>query len=242
MTAKTDANYRLDLLPCEMNWVELGRSLFPHVARTTLSEPGVAILQWTRDLTSFELRSAMVSLYREFLDFAKSQWTLGLQYLSLGRFDQQTTTRFHLDGGPEVSFLMLGYEPSRVHSQFAIADYSQAAYDAGCQPSEYLDRFNPMFPEGAGRIAPYARQIDAFDPSLPQILLINNSRQGWDRNTAGQLGVLHQGTIPQPDPTAQRIINSTMIGIPSGTSNALPTESDIARFVESDAIARSQYR
>lgn len=237
-----DANYRLSVNPQEIAWNDLGRVLFPHVARTTLSEPGVALLQWTQELSSRDLRSTMVNLYREFLTFAKSQWNLGLQYLSLGRFDQQTTTRFHLDGGPEVSFLMLGYEPSRVASQFAIADYSQAAFDAGCQPAEYLDRYNPMFPEGAGRIAPYVRTIDAFDPSLSQILLINNSRQGWGDKIAGQLGVMHQGTIPSPDPSTQRIINSTMIGVPVGSTAALPTESDIARFVESDTIARSQYR
>jgi hypothetical protein len=226
MTSRTDANFRLDAVPQDMAWGEFGRSLFPRVARTSLSEPGVALLQWTRDLTSRDLRSAMVALYREFLAFAKSQWNLSLQYLSLGRFDQQTTTRFHLDGGPEVSFLMLGYEPSRVDSQFAIADYSQAAFDAGCQPAEYLDRYNPMFPEGASRIVPYAFNIDAFNPSLSQILLINNSRQGWAKDTAGQLGVMHQGTISLPDPMAQRIINSTMIGIPAGSPVSLnPTPS-----------------
>ena len=47
----------------------------------------------------------------------------------MGRFDSQTTTKFHLDGAPDEAFLMLGYEASPVRSELAIADYSKAARD-----------------------------------------------------------------------------------------------------------------
>ncbi|WP_156345023.1 hypothetical protein [Verrucomicrobium spinosum] len=50
-----------------------------------------------------------------------------LEYVSMGRFDQQNTTRLHLDGAPARSFLMLGYEPTSVRSEFCIADYSRCA-------------------------------------------------------------------------------------------------------------------
>lgn len=61
------------------------------------------------------------------------------QGLSLGRFDQKKTTRLHLDGGPACSFLMLGYEPSRVTSRFLISDYSRCATDLGLSPREFLE-------------------------------------------------------------------------------------------------------
>ena len=48
---------------------------------------------------------------------------------SIGRFSQVTSTEAHLDGAPDESILMLGYEPSEVESRLTIHDYVRCAAD-----------------------------------------------------------------------------------------------------------------
>ncbi|OYW11360.1 MAG: hypothetical protein B7Z55_19420 [Planctomycetales bacterium 12-60-4] len=161
-------------------------------------------------------------------------------YQSLGRFDQQVSTKFHLDGGPAASYLMLGYEPSSVASTLALADYSRAAQDLGMQPREFLDRFNPMFPDGANRVAPYAVTLSWFDHRRPQIVVINNSSQSWVI-PQGQLGVLHCGKIPVPDPSVSRVINSTLMVEYDPSTEPGDDFDMVRRFLETESIARSSY-
>lgn len=133
-----------------------------------------------------------------------------LEYLSLGRFDQQTTTRLHLDGAPERSFLMLGYEPTAVRSEFQIADYSSCAQDLRLTPAEFLRLHNPMFGTGLEMLRGYITTISDWQEDSPRIVVINNSSVPLGEHGA-TAGVLHGAAIPQPDASARRVINSTMM-------------------------------
>ena len=73
----------------------------------------------------------------------------------MARFDQQETTKFHLDGAPEQSMLMLGYEPSRVVSRLFLADYTRAASDLGITPQLFLTEFNPMYRAEIEKLSPH---------------------------------------------------------------------------------------
>src|SRR5262249_45055580 len=135
-----------------------------------------------------------------------------LVYLSMARFNQQVTTKFHLDGAPEEAYLMLGYEPTVVQSTLSIADYTRAAHAWGIEPRTLLSDFNPMYADHAQRLPPYVTRLEGFDPTASQILVINNSSLPYRQDGENTLGVMHQATILTPLPEKNRIVNSTMVG------------------------------
>src|SRR5262245_49320987 len=92
--------------------------VFRRVWRAALGQPGFALLRFTREVSSRELREAMVELVAAFpVAFVPERF---------GRFDQQVSSKFHRDGAPLASLLVLGYEPTDVRSRFWIADASAA--------------------------------------------------------------------------------------------------------------------
>jgi hypothetical protein len=151
-----------------------------------------------------QLKEALSCLYNE-------QHQEPLCYLSLGRFDQQTTTKLHLDGAPIRSFLMLGYEATQVPSELLIADYSRCADESGLTPANFLAEHNPMFGPGFDRLVPYTTRISQWQEDRPRIVIINNSSESIKDTPGAMLGVLHGAVIPHPSPGLQRVINSTMI-------------------------------
>lgn len=189
---------------------ELVDWLFRNVFRTTLTAAGFALLSLPETVSSPALRQFMVTLKQALSRRYYQENGQYLVYASAMRFDQQVTTRFHLDGGPEESYLMLGYEPTPVQSHLAMADFSRAAQDAGLSPKDFLNQHNPMFSVGAMLLTPYITTLDVFDPRRANILLVNNSCLPLDA-TNPSLGVLHQGQIPVPIPEESRVINSMML-------------------------------
>ena len=171
--------------------------VFRYVWRTSLDQPGFALLRFAIEVTSHELRRAMVDLVEAFpVRFVPERF---------GRFDQQVSSKFHRDGAPPASLLVLGYEPTPVRSRFWIAAASAAAFQSGVDLKDYLSTHNPMFPAGEEKLAPFITELmlphgEAF------IVVINNSLLPFDGTNP--LGVLHKAVIPSPDPAGRRVINS----------------------------------
>lgn len=185
-------------------------NVFEQVFRTELSRPGFIILVLPANAESRNLRQSMVDLKFRLSDLHQARWGESLEYLSLGRFDQQNSTKLHLDGAPERSFLMLGYEPTTVRSEFQIADFSRCAHDLELSPAEFLRLHNPMFSSGAELLKDYVTTLSAWQEDRPRIVVINNSSA--EPGTPGMTyGVLHGASIPAPNPQATRVINSTMM-------------------------------
>lgn len=180
------------------------------VFRQDFSQPGFAVWVLPDFMHSQALRRCMVALKEHLSQRHLDQWGEPLEYLSMGRFDQQNSTRLHLDGGPERSFLMLGYEPTTVRSELHIADFSRCAHDLGLSPAGFLHQHNPMFSGGAELLKDYVTTLRDWQEDRPRIVIINNSiadsNKRWET-----YGVLHGATILAPDPEATRVINSTMI-------------------------------
>jgi hypothetical protein len=160
-----------------------------------------------------------------------------LVYLSLARFDQQVSTKFHLDGAPLESYLMLGYEPTAVRSRVAIADYTRAAHDWGIEPQVLLTERNPMYADHERQLLPYATVLEAFDPAAAQILLINNSSLPYRPDGTNSLGVMHQATILNPMPGRSRVVNSTMIGTADESAVEALDPAAQKAFLETQAVA-----
>lgn len=178
--------------------------------RTGMDRPGFALLNLGA-CDSHTLRECMVELKRLLAQRYEKETGRAWHYLSIGRFDQQTTTKFHLDGAPDESMLMLGYEPSAVVSRILLADYTRCAWEHGLTPRQYLDEHNPMFTEGANMLEGYVTELDAWSPGEAQVLLINNSAVPYEPGGHRMLGVLHKAEIVHPDPKKLRIVNSTMM-------------------------------
>lgn len=208
--------------------------IFERVFRLDFSQPGFAVLVLPAEMDSHELRLSMTVLKECLSARHAEQWGERLEYLSLGRFDQQTTTRLHLDGAPARSFLMLGYEPTSVSSELHIADFSRCASGLGITPEEFLRQHNPMFSKGAELLQDHLTTVVNWSEDRPRIVIINNSMA--DPGGAGAtLGVLHGAAIPFPNPKASRVINSTMMA-PACFATCDPAM-HVRQFLSTDQIS-----
>ncbi len=183
--------------------------IFRRVWRTALDEPGFAVVRFAGPVDSHTLRRAMLRLVEAFpMRFVPER---------LGRFDQQVTSRFHRDGAPPASLLVLGYEASAVRCRVFVADAHRAARDAGLGVTEFLGRFNPMLPPGEAALRAYTTEL-AVPDGEPYLVVLNNSL--FEVGGGRPLGVLHKAEVPEPDPAAARVINSAglmLAGDPAGT-------------------------
>lgn len=212
-----EAAYRFD---ARSELPTLATVVFQRVWRTSLDEPGFALIRFRESIGSRDLRCFLIDLAAAFpLEFVPER---------LGRFDQQVSSRFHRDGAPPASLLLLGYEASRVRGRVFVADAERAAAAAGLPLNEFLAAHNPMTPAGEARLWPVTTEL-ALPVNEPFVVVLNNSLMP---SGAGRvLGVLHKAEVPDPDPSAERVINSVgllVAGDPAGA--AKPTDA-VAHFL-----------
>jgi len=216
----------------------LAADVYERVCRSDFSVPGYCLVSVEEIGDSVAFRRLMVELKNELSEIHLQRAGKRLGYLSLGRFDQQVTTKFHLDGGPAECFLMLGYEPSAVGSRIQIADYSRCARDLGLTPQEFLERHNPMFQEGFELLRPYIAEIPCFSNGQFQIVCINNSFAAYSSVDLSWQGVLHTAEILRPDDAARRVINSTMIAPLEEETLGIASAEKVEEFVRTSVVHR----
>lgn len=197
--------------------------VFRRVWRTTLEQPGFALLRFSRPVDSREMRRAMVDLVRAFpVEFVPERF---------GRFDQQVSSKFHRDGAPPASLLVLGYEPTAVRSRFWVSDVFAAAVRAGQLLEAYLKASNPMFPAGEAALGPFVTELEL--PHGESVVILANNSQ-FPHGHGNPLGVLHRAVIESPDPGSTRVINS--IGFtPRAEGAGLPI-AELERFLSRDDL------
>ncbi len=149
-----------------------------------------------------------------------------------GRFDQQVSSKFHRDGAPLASLLVLGYEPTSVLSRFWIADSSAAAHQAGMDLKDYLATHNPMFPAGEAKLTPFITELN-IPHGESFLVVVNNSLLPF--GGTNPLGLLHEAVIPSPDPAGRRVINSIgFTPFAEGVTGLPPAE--LQRFLTRDDL------
>ena len=158
-------------------------------------------------------------------------------YRSMSRFDQQETTKFHLDGAPAESLLVLGYEPSNVRSRLLLADFSRAAFDLGITPEQFLTDYNPTFRRGEDVLSRYVTELPQPEIGHSRILLVNNSSLPFSEDRTHSLGVMHKAEIINPNEAERRIINSTMLVL---EGEEISVEKQV-EFVRTDKISQKVY-
>jgi hypothetical protein len=218
----------------EAELLDQAKAIFNLVWRISFDQPGFAVVDVGTEISSKMLRSWMILLKQQLSDIALEKGLRPFNYFSMSRFDQQMTTKFHRDGAPDASLLMLGYEPSAVESRLHMADYTKAAAYLGISPNEFLVEYNPMFKHGEERLLPYTTELPQPLPGHSTIVLINNCSLAPSACGSNSLGVLHQATIINPDKAQRRIINSIMLCVDEPDQVIVQQQVD---FVSTDTIS-----
>ena len=215
----------------------LAGQVFAMVWRFDFHFPGFCLLDAGPGMGSHALRLEMLALKERLSDLCLGRTGKKLFFRSMARFDQQETTKFHLDGAPEQSLLMLGYEPSQVHSRLFLADFTRAAFDLGIPPQQFLREYNPMYRRGEEQLAPYVTELPQPAAGHARILLINNSSLPLTAAQMNPLGVMHKAIIVRPNEAERRIVNSTMLAT-EGEEIAAEKQEE---FVRTDRISQKNY-
>lgn len=213
-------------------------TIYDLVWRFDFNAPGFAVFDIPPGLDSKILRSWMVKLKHRLNEISLSRKRGGLIYRSMSRFDQQVTTKLHLDGAPDQSLLILGYEPSKVHSRLFLADYTRAAYDLGITPGQFLQDYNPMYKKGEDLLDRYITELPQPVVGHSRIVAINNSSLPFSETRTNSLGVLHKAIIVTPDDTQRRIVNSTTLTIGERDEISLQQQNE---FITTDKISQRDY-
>lgn len=190
--------------PCDPESVRRwALAVFADVWRTTPDRPGYAVLTAADPQpTSKELRRAMMDIVAAFNELSPVAFVPE----RVGRFDQQVSTRFHRDGAPNASLLILAYEPTTIASKLFVHDPFRAA-DPNGTAFEYLQRHKPMTKEGDAELMRTAVSV-LPDGGRSVLVVLNNSAVPESPQPGRPLGLLHKGLIEFPDPNVRRVINS----------------------------------
>jgi len=231
----------LCLHPSTLDARAIASDVYERTCRTNFDAPGFCLVNVGPALKSVAFRQLMVDIKSEMSAIHSSRTDEALVYLSAARFDQQESTKPHLDGGPDECFLMLGYEPSEVFSELEISDYTKCAFDLNLSPKEFLAKHNPMFKSGRELLEPYVTRIACFSSNDYQIVCINNSSAPFSSDAKTWQGTLHTATILTPDESKRRVINSTMIArVPTGSCDLIDGPS-LASFIHTSEVKRRGY-
>jgi hypothetical protein len=215
----------------------VAETVFDLVWPFDFTAPGFAVLDTGPGVDSHTLRSWMVNLKERLSEINVRRGGEPFSFRSMARFDQQVTTKFHLDGAPSESMLILGYEPSKVVSRFFLADYTNAAFDLGIGPEQFLLEYNPMFKDGEELLGRYTTELPQPADSHSRILVVNNSSLPFTEARTNPLGVMHKAIIVTPDDAERRIVNSTMLVTDGGEISAEKQK----EFVSTDKISEKNY-
>jgi hypothetical protein len=237
------SDYRIDLTssPDRGGVARAAAAVFERVWRYDFAAPGFCLLDLGPAVDSNGLRGLMLLLKERLGEVCRARTGRRFALRAVGRFDQQETTKFHLDGGPEASLLMLGYEPSRVASRLSLADYTRCAFDLGITPERFLHEHNPMFAPGARLLANYVTEVQQAAPAHSQILLINNSWLPFTPARTNPLGVMHRAEMLNPSAAETRIVNSAMLELADPAAAEAVDACRQEEFVRTDAISQKLY-
>lgn len=230
LTARRDGG----LLAC-------AEQIYHAVWRFDFEAPGFFLLDLGPGVDSHDLRSSMLTFKQRLSEINIRQTGKSFLFRSMGRFDQQETTKFHLDGAPDESLLMLGYEPSKVRSRLFLADYTRCSFDLGIQPTQFLKDLNPMYRKGQELLARYITELPQLAEGHARILLVNNSNLPFTANRMCPLGVMHKAEMLNPTASERRIVNSVMVVTAEVGAKESVTDAQLTEFITTDRISEKTY-
>jgi hypothetical protein len=229
------------LRPPSINLPSLAVDVYERACRTDFDAPGFCLVNLGGAIDSVAFRRTMVDLKKSMAAIHEARTGKTLIFISAARFDQQTTTKPHLDGGPDESMLILGYEPSSVDAELVIFDYAKCAFDMGISPKDFLANHNPMFRAGFDMLRPYSTRLPCFSITDFQLILINNSSAPYFSDGQTWQGTLHTATLITPDDAKRRIVNSIMIASVAISTPDQMSEVEVSEFIHTPVVRRRGY-
>lgn len=206
--------------------------VFSNVFRRKHRYPGFSILSFHQEMNSELLRKTMIDLKSGLSIRCQNKFNQELDYFWLSRFDQQKTTKFHRDNAPIDSYLVLGYEPTKIESRILFADYHRFVSENKLSIDEYYKLYNPIFKVGEKRLSPYIIANKKLDKTSFHIVIINNS----DLESEKTFGILHKAEMITKDQNQERIVNSMMLCLKSSNEPQKISKQDEIRFVGTKEI------
>ena len=140
--------------------------VFSNVFRHKHENTGFSILSFHQEMNSELLRQSMIDLKKGLSIRCQNKFNQELDYFWLSRFDQQKTTKFHRDNAPTDSYLVLGYEPTKIESRILFADYHQFMVEKNLSIEQYYKLYNPIYKVGEERLSPYIMANKNLDKTL----------------------------------------------------------------------------
>lgn len=214
--------------------------IYEQVFRSKFDKPGFSHIKLCYKIEAKEFRIFTIKLVEQLNTVYFQNHNERLECISIGRYDQKETTKYHLDGGTDESYLILGYEASEIKSELSLADYSLAAFEMALSPKDFLLHHNPMFNQGEDLLKPYITGLNYFDEKKTNLLFINNSCMSFTENKAS-LGILHKAKVSRSLPNQTRIINSIQIGRKADNLSPLNSDLQLSSFIDLDVISRKPY-
>lgn len=190
------------------------------VLRRSLDARGWAYLELGADMDRRRMREAMRAVADGLSRTEQQLHARGLAPTALTQFDQGETTPFHVDGGPDESVLILGYEPTPRVSVLRVACLPTCAAARGDSPRAFLAAFPRGIPADHASVRAHAAEVTIHSARWPIVVLCNSVAdpgEGW-------LGVLHQAELAA-EPRGERVVNTVHLGACSIADASAPAAS-----------------
>ncbi len=183
-------------------------NIYKEVFRQSTINSGFCYFDFGKEIDSKSFRQIMVNLKKSLSETCKTKLNKKLIYQSIGRFNHQNTSRFHRDTAENHSFLMLGYEPTKVDSKVYVADYSKYIEVHNIPLLNYFE--NDESTNTIGNydcLEPYITELNPFYKNHFRLLILNNSKSFTEKT----YGVFHRGEIPNKVEQENRVLNYMML-------------------------------
>lgn len=210
-------------------------TIYDAVFRESTNQPGYYFIDFGAIIDSETFRERMVSLKDGLSEICEFRSNKQLSPQVMGRFNHQHSSRFHRDTAVENSFLMLGYEPTRVDSKVYVADYTKymecqnislETYFKGDQEVNTVDNDQVL--------RPYISEVTPFPKSNYRLLLLNNSKSFEEKT----FGVFHRAEVSQELKEEDRLLHYMMLNLREKRIGTAAEEKAILDFINSDKINR----
>ena len=183
-------------------------NIYKEVFRQSTVNSGFCYFDFGKEIDSKSFRQVMVNLKESLSEICTTTLNKKLIYQSIGRFNHQNSSRFHRDTAENHSFLMLGYEPTKVDSKVYVADYSKYIEVQNIPLLHYFenDEANNTIKNYDG-LEPYITELNPFSKNHFRLLIVNNSKSFTEKT----YGVFHRGEIPNKLEQENRVLNYMML-------------------------------
>lgn len=209
--------------------------IYESIFRDSTNDSGFYFQDMGKQIDSKTFRQIMIELKEGLSNLCKKRSNKRLNYHWMGRFNHQHTSGFHRDNAAEHSFLILGYEPTKVDSRVYLADYTKLIEKENISLNTY---FHSDQEENVASkdwsLKPYVSELTPFYKDTFRLVILDNSKSFNEKT----FGVFHRGEVLKSIDGEDRVINSIMLHLCDSETEEQHTQKQIRDFVNTDRIDR----